>query len=897
MTISPNTLTYCTECGRLIPGSELQAGLSEAREAGVVCIACVEKSDPRRAAAIREMSFREAERSKVSVQLMWAPPGVIPSRAARLAGETSPAPGAVDPISGQIGRENLGPALSPYAGPPVAPPDFRPQKHMPWWAVGLGALCMAMLGAMTERLLMGSSPAPANHGPPLPPTTQPPPDPVGLIPTTEPAPADSGGNRGTRQPGTGNLPEAVLPPPAPPAVPAPTAPAPTAVSGEDETRATGLLNSADEVFDKAPEAAEKLYRNILDFYPQTAAATLARLRLNDLQAVRDRTAVSQLQSLFDAAIKTAQPENYWETLRSAEAINAVQPAGPQSTALKEQLVQKIQDKLEELKRALTAQGPLLVSGCIQTGELARAAALLKAMDRFTDPATIATASALHRQLDLAQVEADYQRRAPAIHAALKAAPYLRNFDQRLSAWDFPGALRELEAADKAGVWHELAPGTRESILVVGSYLNGPFRDELARKAKLLAQSKEAISVQVGGPGLESEPQGGLRSGSRRGVTQSGPLLAWVSLESFTQSVNGRDRRVFWRQVAAGTLFDITRFQPADAPTDGPAAEAERAAEADLIGAIGALATARGELSAASAAQNYIGGLAWQRLAQLRLVLEAEERGAAISRQLQTAAQNESVLESLYGLLAAEELAQTHPIPLAFLSPDGRALQGDARRLVQTHNGGSLRIYENFRQPAATFTGIRMVQLAERVASNPATSLLVLGADGGAQRVLVRLEDIQVPAGQKVTRAFLRIRDLEVQQAGSANKPPAASELLGLTLLPRPVDWQHFTWEFCDTLRGTRWPRPGADAEGSTAPMRAATDPPVESDEVVFDITPYFDSLAGTDYTAVGHGLLLKVVKNEPDYRITFPHPRLAGSRGSSVRLELLLTPKVAATQP
>ncbi|MGH9527617.1 MAG: hypothetical protein ACRD2F_13145, partial [Terriglobales bacterium] len=230
MTKTGNQLTYCAGCGRLIPGSELEAGLSEAQEVGVVCISCIERSDPKRAAMIREMSFREAERAKVSVQLMWAPPGVIPPRAARLAGEGTLAPGAVDPISGERGQAPVIPARGGANGGAGAQTGraaavgsaigaagatrasgtvgatgasgagnlFQRGRWMPWWIVGVASLFMAVLGALSQRLIQrwadgrDVQPSAETQVPPQPEhdqkagIAQPPPAPPGALAPTPP---------------------------------------------------------------------------------------------------------------------------------------------------------------------------------------------------------------------------------------------------------------------------------------------------------------------------------------------------------------------------------------------------------------------------------------------------------------------------------------------------------------------------------------------------------------------------------------------------------------------------------------------------------------------------------------------------------------------------------------
>ncbi|MGH7143505.1 MAG: hypothetical protein ACREJ2_05140, partial [Planctomycetota bacterium] len=660
----------------------------------------------------------------------------------------------------------------------------------------------------------------------------------------------------------------------------------SAKAADDESHAKALLASADEVYDKAPNAAEQLYRNILDFYPDTAAAAMARLKLSDLNEADDRACQVELDTIYQRGVARATYTGYWAAAGDLSDLKKIAATRwPDAAALQTKLANALQGKLDTVAEDLKAQGPLIFSSCLNGADLTKAAAVVKTLAGFTDPATQATALALEQQLAAAQQNEDFAQRAPALKAVYAAGPYLQNFDQRLRQWNFLGAQEMIAAADRAGVWTTIGPQTEKDVVAAAAYLAGDFKTDLVRKLKQLADAKVTcqVTVRVGGVGVP-----GTAGSISHLETVEGTIQPWVNADGFMlQAPDGMEHRVNFRMAQALSLLALVRSQP---PADAAAA----AVDDQLAGALTAVGLANGEVRAADLS---VDTAPWQRLFEVRLKLESEAEGEALVKALKTATGAQEVLPAMYALKTYDDFRLRYPAPLIFLSPDGRAAIADAEALVQQDHGGELVWFETGRHPDATFKGLKLVQLNQRKDADTPEGQLVVGASGGTRRVLIRFDGVKVPPGMAVKHAFLRLKGLSMDSslATGPNQPPAKlDQLLVLKPLDTEFNPSFVTWEFANTAEDRRWSASGAYPDDTTVPfvgregdLSAAGGTP---DDIVFDITPYFAKLAVNDYTALGNGLVLKVGHDEPDYRITLPVD--AGGKGGrgGVRLELQLVP-------
>lgn len=242
---------------------------------------------------------------------------------------------------------------------------------------------------------------------------------------------------------------------------------------------------------------------------------------------------------------------------------------------------------------------------------------------------------------------------------------------------------------------------------------------------------------------------------------------------------------------------------------------------------------------------------------------AREEWAALTRQLRRALGKKGVDEMRRLLRRVDGFKAGGSLAVVATKADLRLLE-EARRLVASRRRETL-IFQNGRRPTADYMGMRRQVLSERRGDstrNPPGVQLRIGSYGGLKRTLLRFDGLaEALAGARVLKATLSL----YQSAGD----PADGAEAGLFRLRKAWRPGAGDWHFYNRRNGLRWGRPGAASPKDIAPKSEAL---LRLDARCglwrsWDITAYVrDVAAGKE---PNHGLLLKIVRDEPRYAVLF----------------------------
>jgi len=197
------------------------------------------------------------------------------------------------------------------------------------------------------------------------------------------------------------------------------------------------------------------------------------------------------------------------------------------------------------------------------------------------------------------------------------------------------------------------------------------------------------------------------------------------------------------------------------------------------------------------------------------------------------------------------------------------------------------VFQNGVQPARDFVGIQVDQInryfrnAEKTDEDVYTGLRV-GSHNDLQRLLIRFDGLREELGPgRVVRATLEFYQIDAPKADGA--------VAALYRLKKAWTPNAGTWVNADQRKKVAWEKPGASGAGD-AEEKAEAQVLFDGQKELWrswDITAYVREVL--DAKAPNHGLLLRVVKDEPKFHIRFyPDTELDEKKDPALRPRLVV---------
>lgn len=201
-----------------------------------------------------------------------------------------------------------------------------------------------------------------------------------------------------------------------------------------------------------------------------------------------------------------------------------------------------------------------------------------------------------------------------------------------------------------------------------------------------------------------------------------------------------------------------------------------------------------------------------------------------------------------------------------LAPADRELLAQVEKAM---GGGKIKhvVFQNGQQPSPDYVGIQVDQINKYYRNEERTDVdvhegLKVGSHNDLQRVLIRFDGLETALGRgRIRKATLEMYETDATKASGAT--------VGLFRLKKAWTPNAGTWKNADQRKRLPWDKPGASGPEDAQET-------VESQIVLddrkelwrsWDVTVYVSEIV--EGKALNHGLLMRVIKDEPKYDLSF----------------------------
>ncbi|MCW8129764.1 MAG: DNRLRE domain-containing protein [Planctomycetota bacterium] len=838
-------ILYCESCGKLIPPEEAEAEDFEIIGGAPVCPRCLEKKDPKR---------KELFDTARSTRLMKQVDLVLALKQARPPEQTFPPPGTEMPdsptsteiraIRDELDREweedgkriakKAGPAAqkseSKIKAPSAAsnPAVVQPKNpDMPaavaeepttgvfpvlprQTKLAVGAMLVFSLALLIALLAYVSSGTPRTTAAPEPaPPAEPP-----LAPEAKTQPE----------------PEAAKPPvlPAKPAA-----------------RDVSYVETLESVLGERPDretlvkAIEELRKLAESPEPETRAAAEQALA----RCVRsiDADARQAAREAAEGARELAEQQLYTlAAQRIAQAVAALPEGSPWARQAGKRSLQAVNEELAAQKEQALVEVLEKIEGMVLEGKTAEAEQAVLKLRGHPEPEFQKASAHVLKLLE----NADEKRRAVQKRmeeAARVAWPkFFKDLDEALAAGDLARAAA-------------LCKPPADSVLRAGG-IEGPaevldgFGGEVEGLAKAYEAALKAAAAAEGAP--VNLPAGmGASRGTLKGVDERNLVV---------QLDNRAEMKIPVEKLAPLELERLLVKQKVL-----PAAQYRPAVWLLFLARGGAEAEPGKWIAEQYAADKRALPPHWRRRVELgraeARIERAAERMAALRKAL--AEKDEGALRAALAALKPA-LAES---PESFTAAD-RELIAQAEKSA---GAGKIKhlVFQNGQQPSTDYVGIQIDQINKYYRNEERTDVdvhegLKVGSHNDLQRVLIRFDGLEASLG----RGRIRKATLELYQTDATK---AAGAVVGLYRLKKPWMPNAGSWKNADQRKRLPWDKPGASGPEDAADQAEAQVTLDDRKELwrSWDVTAYVTEIAAGK--AFNHGLLMRVVKDEPKFDLSF----------------------------